>query len=210
MIKTIIFDIGNVLAKYDWQGYLKRFDFTDCARNEIAHAVFLNPLWLEFDRGVMGDHTVIKACKALLPQYQNEMDQVFSGMRNLLYEYDYSAQWVKSLKEKGYQVYVLSNYGRTLFGYARSDFEFLKYIDGGIISYEVHCLKPEARIYELLIEKYDINPCEAVFLDDTFTNLLPAEKLGMNTIHVTSHQVAIEGLEMLGVETDKKSKVFKK
>lgn len=199
MIKTVIFDIGNVLACYDWQGYLKQFNFSEKIRLEIANAVFLNPLWLEFDRGIMGDQNVKGAMKALLPQYQSEMDQVLGGMRKLLYEYDFSALWVKNLKKKGLKVYVLSNYGKTLFEYARSDFEFLQYIDGGIISYEVHHMKPETQIYELLLEKYGINPCQAVFLDDTKSNLPPAEKLGMRTIHVTSHEAALEGLNKLGI-----------
>ncbi len=201
MINTIIFDIGNVLVRYDWKGYLRRLGFSDDICEKIGEAVFENPLWQEFDRGVLGDKNVEQRCRALLPQYAAEMDKVFGHMEDLVQECTYAAPWILSLKEKGYKVYVLSNYGRTLFGYARTNFRFLHYIDGGIISYEVQYIKPEPEIYERLIQKYGIRPQEAVFLDDTAENLIPARKLGMRTIHVTSHQAAVEGLQKLGIES---------
>ncbi len=201
MINTIIFDIGNVLVRYDWRGYLRRLGFSDEMCKKIGEAVFENPLWKEFDRGVLGDKNVEQKCRALMAEYPDEMDKVFSNLEDLVMECGYAAGWIQSLKAKGYKVYVLSNYGRTLFGYARQNFRFLHYIDGGVISYEVQYIKPEIQIYERLIQKYGIRPQEAVFLDDTEENLPPARKLGMRTIHVTSHQAAVEGLKKLGIES---------
>ena len=77
MINTIIFDIVNVLARYDWKGYLRRLGFSDEVCGKIGQAVFENPLWQEFDRGVLGDKNVEQKCRDLLPEYSVEMDQVF-------------------------------------------------------------------------------------------------------------------------------------
>jgi putative hydrolase of the HAD superfamily len=72
-------------------------------------------------------------------------------------------------------------------------------VDGGIISYEVKCIKPEARIYQLLIDKYHIRPENAVFLDDLPANLEGAKPFGFHTIQVKSHAQALRDLKELGV-----------
>lgn len=200
MIDTIVFDIGNVLAKYGWREYLMSFGFSDEVVGAIAKEVFLSPLWKEFDRGVMGDENVKAACMAKLPQYENELMKVFDKMGNLVHEYSYSEGLIRRLKDKGYKIYVLSNYGRTLYGYARMDFRFLRHIDGGVISYEVQYIKPEPQIYQHLIKKYNINPYKAVFLDDTPENLMPARELGMRTIAVTNYNSILNGFQKLQIE----------
>lgn len=56
---------------------------------------------------------------------------------------------------------------------------------GRVVSAEVHCVKPEPKIYELLLEKYHLQPEETVFIDDLEDNLEAARKLGIQTIHFT-------------------------
>lgn len=199
MVNTIIFDIGNVMANYRWKEYLHEFGFSQETESAVADAVFLNKLWKEFDRGVMEDEAIIMQCIQQKPQYEREIRQIFQDMSDLVVEYDYAQKLVKSLKNQGYQIYVLSNYGKTLFEYARKNFQFLKEIDGGIISYEIQKIKPDAAIYEALLNKYKINPQEAVFLDDTVENLEQAARMGIKTVHVTSYESIIEGLQAYGV-----------
>ncbi len=199
MVRVIIFDIGNVMANYRWKDYLHAFGFSQEVESAVANAVFLNKLWKEFDRGVMEDEAIIMQCIQQQPQYEKEIRQIFQDMSDLVVEYDYAQNLVRSLKSQGYQVYVLSNYGRTLFQYARKNFQFLKEIDGGIISYEVQKIKPDAAIYEALLNKYKINAEEAVFFDDTLENLEQAAHMGIKTVHVTSYESIIKGLKTYGV-----------
>lgn len=51
MIKTIIFDIGNVLAEYNWKAYLDTFPYPAETKKLLADVLFLSPEWNEFDRG---------------------------------------------------------------------------------------------------------------------------------------------------------------
>ncbi|RHO85660.1 hypothetical protein DW061_13955 [Ruminococcus sp. AF42-9BH] len=60
MIKNIIFDIGNVLAAFDWEGNLKKFGFSDEEYEAIADAVYRSEDWNEMDRGVMTTEEVIR------------------------------------------------------------------------------------------------------------------------------------------------------
>ena len=51
MITTVIFDIGNVLAAYDWEDALKRLGYSEETREIIGNAVFRSADWNEMDRG---------------------------------------------------------------------------------------------------------------------------------------------------------------
>ena len=68
----------------------------------------------------------------------------------------YAPALLRSLKKLGYRIYILSNYGKTFFEDRLSCFEFLNYVDGRVVSYEVHSVKPEPGIYEALLERYKI------------------------------------------------------
>ena len=93
----------------------------------------------------------------------------------------------------------MSNYGRANFNYARDNFDFLKYVDGGILSYETGYVKPEPEIFEAFVNKYGIQPEEAVFLDDMEANVRAASDFGFKTIHFNNLNQAIEELRCLGV-----------
>jgi putative hydrolase of the HAD superfamily len=72
-------------------------------------------------------------------------------------------------------------------------------VDGQVISYEIHYVKPEPEIYEELIRKYNINPIQAVFLDDLPENLEGAKPFGFHTIQVKTYEQILEALRKLGV-----------
>lgn len=154
-------------------------------------------MWNEFDRSLMSDEEIIEKCIERAPEYKEDIKRLFQNTAYLVQEYEDSYSWIKQLKERGYQVYLLSNYGKTSFEAAR-DMErlsFLSMVDGGVISYEVKMVKPEPGIYQALLEKYQLIPKECVFLDDRADNIEAAEKLGMHGIVVKSQEQAREALE---------------
>lgn len=116
--------------------------------------------------------------------------------------YEYAERWMKRLKEQGYKIYLLSNYGRTAFNMSKPQFTFLKYVDGGVISYQVEITKPDDRIYMILCQKYGISPNEAVFIDDNKNNLEAADKLGFNTVLHESEKSSAEKFRSLGIEVE--------
>ncbi len=152
MIKNIIFDIGNVLAHFRWKDYLcEHFDRE--AREKIADATVRGPYWDEVDRGVLPIAEIDKKCGALVPGFEKEIEKFFAEREQLVEEYDYSAALVRSLRAAGYHVYLLSNYAGDVFDYARRHFEFIPLTEGGVISYEIHKVKPEPEIYEELLRR---------------------------------------------------------
>lgn len=199
MIKTIILDIGQVLAHFRWKEYLVDCGYDDEIIEKVGAATVLSKYWGEVDRGAIKEEEIVKLCSSLDPSVSKEIQDFFDNLTQTVREFPYSEEFIKNLKANGYKVYLLSNYGERNFAYAKENFKFIKQADGGVISYEVKSIKPEPEIYETLLKKYNINPQEAVFLDDSQANLEGASAFGIHTILVTDFQKALEELRDLGV-----------
>ncbi len=200
MIKTIIFDIGNVLAGFAWKPYFEKFGYSKEILERIGKATVESSVWDSYDRGAMTDDELMNAFIENDPGIEKELRESLSNIHGMLVKYDYAVPWVKELKANGYQVLVLSNFSNKAYHDCKDVLEFLDYVDGGILSFRDKVVKPEPEIYQLLIERYQLVPQECVFLDDTQRNLVAAEAFGIHTIHFTDREKAIEELKKLGVE----------
>ena len=196
-MKTVIFDMGMVLVDFRWKELLKEMGYEGTEAKKIGEAVFANPLWDEFDRGVWEDEKIIAAMKEKAPEVSEAIDKIWQpdNFKNACAPFDYSEELLKKLHEAGCKIYILSNYGKRLFSLDKEMFTFLNYVDGGIISAKVQQMKPDAAIYETLLSKYDIDPEDAVFFDDRRENCEAARKLGITAVEVDGYQTIIEGLK---------------
>lgn len=197
MIKNIIFDIGNVLVDYCWKEHIARFGFTGETLERIGDAMMRSPQWNEIDRGVWSNEELLKAFIQNAPELEKEIQLVFSDLSTLVRERPYSVEWIRSLKKEGYRTYCLSNYSYRVETEAAHALSFLKELDGRILSYKVHQIKPDPKIYQTLMERYGLKAEESVFLDDSPANIETARELGMQGILVTSQEQAVEALDQL-------------
>ena len=196
-MKTVIFDMGMVLVDFRWKELLKEMGYEGAEAKKIGEAVFANPLWEEFERGVWEDEKIIAAMKEKTPEVSEAIDKIWQSdnFKNTCAPFDYSEELLKKLHEAGCKIYILSNYGKRLFSLDKEMFTFLNYVDGAIISAKVQQMKPDAAIYETLLSKYDIDPEDAVFFDDRRENCEAARKLGITAVEVDGYQTIIEGLK---------------
>ena len=199
MIKNIIFDIGNVLAAFRWQKLFKELGFCGDVFDRVADATVLGPWWPEYDRSRIPDGQIWENCCALAPGYEKEVMAVFENIEGICREYDYARPWLYQLKAAGYNIYLLSNFGRTSFEIASKNFSFMDLVDGQVISYEVEEIKPDRGIFSALEEKYGIHPEESVFLDDSMKNVKAAKSYGYHSIYFENQALAKKKLEGMGV-----------
>ena len=204
MIKNIIFDIGNVLASFRPKEVLEEMGLDEKKVNAILAATVRGPYWVELDRGVMGEAEVIEAMRSRVPQrYLADFERFFAEETGkLVQSLPYAEDWLKGLKERGYHVYLLSNYPVGLFEIHSPHFTFLPYTDGRVVSGYVKCVKPDERIYRCLLEKYSLSPQECVFLDDLAENVEGAKKLGIHGICFLGYEDASAKLERMLAETE--------
>lgn len=200
MIKNIVFDVGKVLVDFDWQSLFDALGFSPEAYEEVAKATVQSELWNEFDRSKMADEEILEGFLAHAPGRRNEVMRFWDNIGSCIRRYDYAFPWIRSLQERGYGVYLLSNYPRRIYSQSIEELAFVEIVDGAVFSYEVQYTKPEREIYETLLRKYGLNPTECVFIDDNRANIVAANELGMATIHFHTKSQAEEELRSLGVQ----------
>ena len=89
----------------------------------------------------------------------------------------------------------LSNYAEHTMNANPLPLDFLMYMDGGVFSCNEGFIKPDRRIYHILLERFGLVPEECVFLDDSKTNVIAAQTVGMNAIHFEGYEKARQELE---------------
>ncbi|MCM1134735.1 MAG: HAD family phosphatase [Clostridium sp.] len=197
MIKNIVFDIGNVLAGFHWQDYFHSFGYSDEVFEQLADATVRSSLWSEMDRGKMSDEELIAGFIANNPAVEKEIREIYANMRGMIVRYDYAKPWLRELKERGYGIYVISNFGETAFKECSGALDFLSETDGAIISWQVKLIKPDQEIYRLLCSQYGLDKKECVFIDDTAKNVEAAREAGMEGIVFHNLAQAKEELEAM-------------
>ncbi len=198
-IKTIIFDLGRVLVGYGWEKYLGGIAPDPAVYRVVEQATFKSTAWVEHDKGLLSEEEELQDFIALAPAYEKEIRAVYENLGECFWSLDYTIPWIRELKGKGYRVYALSNWPKHIYDQRGDRLDFLKLMDGYILSFREHLIKPDAGVYLRLMERYGICPEEAVFLDDTRENVLAAEGLGIHGIVFTSQEQARKELLALGV-----------
>ena len=193
--------MGNVLIDFRWRELFTEMGLSGERFERMADATVRDPVWNEFDLGIWTDDMMLEAFIKNAPELEDEMrammGEYFPG---LLKKFDYTDEWLDSLKARGYKICILSNFSRKAFTDCADELDYVKKADVAVISYNIHLIKPDPKIYEYILDTYDINPKEAVFIDDNPANIEAAKKFGINTVLFKDKGSADEELHRLGVE----------
>jgi 2-haloacid dehalogenase len=106
---------------------------------------------------------------------------------------------LERLHARDVPLYALTNFSRETFPPTERRFDFFRRFRGIVVSGEEHMLKPEARIYRLLCERYGVDPEKAVFIDDSPKNAAGATAVGIHGIHFQSPERLARELAALGL-----------
>lgn len=185
-INTIIFDFGDVLVH-------NNSIYTSMENSGIPEK-YMNALWNEFCRYA---NTEFETCsfERAVQLFTNAVDDslkkyapvALKAFNENLVQFDYTERLLKHLKNKGYYLYYLSNWNKYGVEFAKNNgvFDFIKYFDGGLFSYEIDIQKPDKRIYNELLTKYNIIPEDSIFFDDKQENIDAAIELGITGVLYT-------------------------
>lgn len=199
MIRNVIFDVGRVLVKFDCESALEQLGVTGSAQKAVRAATEGTKEWDEYDRSEKSDRELLDAMVANAPEYEKEIRLLWEHIGLTIQKFDYASDWIRSLKQNGYRVYILSNYAAHTYRETIAELDFLNDADGAVFSYQVHSIKPEPEIYQALLEKYDLLAEECIFVDDRPDNIEAAEKQGIKGIVFQSCEQAAAQLEQYGV-----------
>ncbi len=194
MIKNIIFDVGDVLIGYRWFDLLAGYGLSKEEATEVVTIVFVDPMWRLFDAGQVTLDEVMDNYKEKNPDKYDIIHRLINSQNLMCVKRPAVWELLPKLKEKGYKLYVLSNYSKLLYEMHTSDCDFHQYMDGEVISYMTGHTKPDKEIYNYIIDKYQLDPAECLFFDDRAANVDAAIALGWQARQVFSEEGLIEML----------------
>ena len=197
MIKNIVFDFGGVLV--DWN---PRYFYRNIFKTEEEMEYFLTnvctPEWNTLTDSEMTFAEAIEMLVPKFPQYEREIRLYWDGWLDMLHaEIPESILMKESLRADGYKLYGLTNWSAETMPRAMTKFNFMKGLDGMIVSGEEGIKKPDEKIFRLLLERYNLRPEETVFFDDHIENVIAAREIGIHGIHFKDAAQAERDLNLL-------------
>ncbi len=200
-INTIIFDLGGVLI--DWNPeYVFRELIPDPERRRFFFENICTHEWnIEQDAG----RPLTEATEQLVneyPEWEPEIRAYYGRWEEMLggpiHE---TVELLRELRDREeHRLLALTNWSGETFPVALSRYDFLHWFEGIVVSGDEKTRKPFADIYEILLDRYEVNPSQAVFIDDSLKNVEGAEAVGINGIHFQSTAQLKETLREWGVQ----------
>ena len=200
MFNTIIFDLGNVLINWDPKLlYNKLFDSEEKTNHFLENICTLT--WNEEQDAGRSLEAGTKALIEEFPQHKTEIEAYYGRWEEMLDgAIEGSVEIFKKLRATGkYKFYALTNWSSELFPIALRQFDFLNWFDGIVVSGDEGIRKPEAAFFQILFDRYQVNPADAVFIDDNLRNVEAARELSIQSIRFTSAEELEKALKALNV-----------
>lgn len=197
MIKNIIFDIGNVIVRWDPEGAVKSV-LPEYNSQEFLKSI--KPIWLDLN---LGKYNEIEAIDLLHEQLNISKDNLVSLMHKFKTTQDpipRTLELLKALKKQNYPLYSITDNIKEIIEYHKMHSNFLKYFDDVISSNDIGILKPDPKSFMHLIEKYSLIPSECIFIDDLARNIDGAESVGMKGILFIDSKACEDELKKHGVK----------
>lgn len=181
-MKNVIFDFGNVLVQWHPEKVYAEH-FGDEARawwflRHVCDAAWRN-------RIDAGESTAacIEELKAQQPEYAEAIELYRSRWKEMLTGEVPGMRELLTEMLKKYEVFGLTNWSMETFPEARERFGILQMIDRYVVSGEEHLIKPDPRLFQVLLDRYHLQAEECVFVDDNPDNVAAACRMGMHGIH---------------------------
>lgn len=184
IIESVVFDIGNVLIRWDPKNLYRQMGYPDAKTDAIMAETRLPEInHRELDAGAPYEATCGRLAECF-PQYSEFILAFHTGWPRMLGgAIAENAAILKELRQAAMPVHAISNFSREKFDIARVEFPFLDDFDELIVSGDVKIVKPDAEIFKLLIERSGIAPTRSIFIDDSVANIAAAQALGFRTVH---------------------------
>jgi 2-haloacid dehalogenase len=199
-INTIIFDLGGVLI--DWNPrhlYRKIFQTEEEIEWFLQHVCTSE--WNERQDAGRSFEEATNELLIKFPEHELPIRAWYDRWQETIDgTIPYSVDILRQLKEsQDYRLYALTNWSEQTFPWALENFDFLHWFEGIVVSGQEKTRKPFPEFYQILLDRYQIDPAKSIFIDDVERNILGAEAVGVQGIHFKSPTQLKEDLVKLGL-----------
>lgn len=200
-IDTVLFDLGNVLIRWDARNYYKKVFKDDVAGMEEFLNSVCTPEWNhQMDMGRPYAEAIAElkqkwpGKEALIEAWETHWPEMLDGA------IEESVAVLSSLRKKNYNLFALTNWSDENFHIARERFEFLQWFKDIVVSGREKMAKPDPAFFKLAEERCGFVPETTVFIDDNLANIETARSLGFNVVHFKNPEQMKGVLSSYGVD----------
>ena len=193
----IILDMGNVLLEWNKDKILKAVAKTQKDYLILDKAIFQSGLWERLDLGTLTrEELVLKVISMIGSIYQEKVQEVVWNWPSYIEIYTEVFPLLVRLKEKGHRIFVLSNTSPVFYELLEEQLSPLNEIlDGFVLSCDIKAIKPDPKMFEEILRKYQLDPANCVFLDDIADNTKMAETLGIKPYQIKKRSDVVDVLQ---------------
>lgn len=197
-VEAVIFDLGNVLLFFDWDITADRLCArTGKTRRELDDYIVTTPFVNQLCIGQLSRERFFEIIARDLG-FNGDYNEFFLIWSEIFSPNEPMIQLAAALQGRQRR-FVLSNTNAIHMDYVFAHYPFIRDFEGAILSHEVGLLKPDARIYRLALEKFELTPQRTVFIDDILANVDGARAVGLHAVHYQSVEQVRQELTKLGV-----------
>ena len=200
MPHTIIFDLGNVLVRWNPRLLYEQL-ITDADELEQFFETVITQDWIRAQDAGRTFEEGIALLAAQFPHYRPEISAFWERWEEMVPgPIDESVDILSELRARRTPLYALTNWSHETFPIARPRFPFFEWFDGIVVSGEIGLIKPDARIYNHLLERFGLQAADCVFIDDSAANVAGAEAVGITGLHFQTPgrlRRELKGLQLL-------------
>ena len=193
----IILDMGNVLLEWNKDKILQGVSDTKKDYLILDKTVFQSGLWERLDLGILTrEELVLKVVSMIGRIYQKKVEEVIWNWPSYIDIYREVFPVLSELKKRGHRIFVLSNTSKVFYDLLDEQLSPLKdLLNGFVLSCDIKAIKPDLTMFKEILDKYQLDPANCVFLDDIEDNTSAAEKLGIKAYQVKKRSDVIDILK---------------
>ena len=181
-IKNVIFDLGAVMFDWNPKSIAENFTSDVKLQERIQSQLYYHQDWMDFDCALMTEKQTIERAIERLQLPLEETEILFKQTKESLTLITKTFDVLKTVKDNDLNAYCLSNISPELFQHLSERHDLFNLFDGIVTSGTENVGKPNKRIFEILLERYQLNTEECLFIDDSEANTNTAKILGINAI----------------------------
>lgn len=198
MIKIIIFDLGSVVFKEDWEALSKEM-VEKMGISTLIRSEYDTDINEEYNKSIIGKSDMHKVFEKICKKkgIKKDIDEICNYYKRLYQKYQKIdgriIDLIKKLKEK-YKVIALTN-AQQLHFESHNEKGLLDLFDSSFASFQLKIKKPDRKIFEYVLNKLKVDFGEAVLIDDNIKNIEIANSLRIKTIQFKDYEQLIEDLK---------------
>jgi FMN phosphatase YigB (HAD superfamily) len=203
-IENIIFDLGNTLVYFDYCYFYDRVALHEKNLNARSFKNYIHnkKFDLKITRGTISIKELFKILKRKF--------KLKIGYSDFVYFYS-DIFWVNSSMKtfvekisriRKFKIFLLSNTDSAHINFIDKNFPFIKLFKKRVLSYKVKMNKPQKKIFQYTLQKYNLYPDKTILIDDVKENVRVSESLGIKAIHYKNHKTFLKQFSKLNKKAD--------